>query len=157
MIVPPVLPGRIDVSVDGAVILRVGERVKQEKGKRELGGLLLGFRDEKAIRVVRCTFPGPGDISTRTRFHRRSPSHQISASIWWARCGGRGDWVGEWHSHPEDNPSPSGIDLTSWRRQVRHTQRPMVFLIFGLRTYYCATLSPDAGIPIPFGKTGIWP
>lgn len=132
----------ISASVDEAVTNRIHARVLGENGRREVGGLLLGFRDETSIRVVKCTFPGPGDKSSRARFHRRCPSHQLAASLWWARCGGRGDWVGEWHSHPEDNPSPSRIDRGSWRRQVRHTGSTMLFLIFGFSETFAEILRP---------------
>ncbi|MHA6287139.1 Mov34/MPN/PAD-1 family protein [Maricaulis sp. CAU 1757] len=141
---PRALTTDVSVSVDSAVYHRISSRVAAEAGKRETGGLLLGLRAKGAIRIMRCTFPGPADLSTHHRFHRRCPSHQISATMWWVRCGGKGDWVGEWHSHPEADPTPSNIDIDSWKRQVAHVQKPLTFMIFGLSSVYGATISPGS-------------
>ncbi|TGY90061.1 hypothetical protein E5163_02735 [Marinicauda algicola] len=134
--------GDVSACVDEAVINQIRARVTAESGRKEIGGLLLGYRDSVSIRVVRCTFPGPGDKSSRSRFDRRCASHQLAATLWWARCRGRGDWVGEWHSHPEHHPTPSSIDRKSWRRQVEHTRSPLVFVIFGLSGTFAEILLP---------------
>jgi integrative and conjugative element protein (TIGR02256 family) len=43
-----------------------------------------------------------------------------------------GDYVGEWHTHPEDVPAPSTIDLQEWSIVMkRNPGKPMIFLIVG--------------------------
>ena len=60
------------------------------------------------------------------------------------RLGGKGDLVGEWHSHPENNPKPSHIDIKSWRRVVAYTEKPMVFIIVGFQSNFTAIISPGS-------------
>lgn len=146
----PVVRNELAVLVEQRAIAGIRQRVDYENGRREIGGLLLGYRFVDAIRIMRATFPGHLDASTRMSFHRRCPSHQVAASVWWARSAMKGDWVGEWHSHPENKPHPSSIDIKSWKRQVVQTGKPMVFLIFGFETIYAATLAPGATWPAEF-------
>lgn len=41
------------------------------------------------------------------------------------------DYMGEWHSHPEDFPRPSGTDLRNWLEITVPRKEPMVFMIIG--------------------------
>ncbi len=43
-------------------------------------------------------------------------------------------YMGEWHTHPEDHPTPSGIDLRNWLDITVPRPEPMVFLILGRRS-----------------------
>ena len=143
MSVPLAVNNEVSVLIDKPVLPSLHQRVQQENAKHEIGGLLLGFRFSDAIRVVKPTFPGPGDISKYSSFSRCCPTHQLAASSWWAQSQRKGDWVGEWHSHPENRPQPSAIDIRTWKRLVSHTGRPMVFIIIGLQTYFAAILYSD--------------
>lgn len=42
------------------------------------------------------------------------------------------DYLGEWHTHPEINPSPSGMDISEWTKITSRQPRPMVFMILGI-------------------------
>lgn len=41
------------------------------------------------------------------------------------------DYLGEWHTHPEDSPSPSTIDTDGWQRICSKRKTPMLFVIVG--------------------------
>ncbi len=43
------------------------------------------------------------------------------------------DYIGEWHTHPETEPTPSSIDKREWRKICHTKNEPMVFLIAGTR------------------------
>jgi hypothetical protein len=43
-------------------------------------------------------------------------------------------YLGEWHSHPERNPSPSTIGHADWSKQLRKQKRNLVFIIVTLRS-----------------------
>lgn len=144
MNVPPAVSNDLAILIEQSAMIGIRKRVAEENGRREIGGLLLGYRFVDAIRVMRATFPGRLDISTRMSFHRRCPSHQRAASVWWARSAMKGDWVGEWHSHPENNPKPSHIDIKSWRRVVAYTEKPMLFIIVGFQSSFSAIISPGS-------------
>jgi integrative and conjugative element protein (TIGR02256 family) len=97
----------------------------------ESGGILLGLRRGPHLHVVDMTVPQPGDAQHRTAFHRRSEAHQKIALARWSASAARLDYVGEWHTHPEINPTPSSIDRREWRAILASRAAPMVFLILG--------------------------
>ena len=143
----PAHDGGISVEIDQKVLSSIHSRSDALNGSREIGGLLLGLRFDEAIQISKCTFPGTGDKSSKIRFFRNSASHQIAASLWWLRHAGRGDWVGEWHTHPERDPKPSAIDVSSWTKLVNHAGKPMVFVIVGFKQTYIAMMHPGSDQP----------
>ncbi|MCW8929634.1 MAG: Mov34/MPN/PAD-1 family protein [Gammaproteobacteria bacterium] len=101
----------------------------------ESAGVLIGeYRGNHHIRVVGATRPGQIDRSTRFSFDRRSPHHQNSVLSAWHSSGKIQTWVGEWHTHPEDYPIPSSIDIHEWEKTL--PARPMVLLIQGRKSHW---------------------
>lgn len=97
----------------------------------EVGGILLGFRRGEAIELKNITRPAFHDKSTSNSFHRKDWSHQLVANFEWIKSGFKSDWIGEWHSHPQNYPKPSKIDIDSWRTQVKKRNANMVYVIIG--------------------------
>jgi integrative and conjugative element protein (TIGR02256 family) len=97
----------------------------------EAGGILLGYRRGPHAHVFDVTVPTKRDVRSRFAFSRHGADHQRVATRRWKQSGETMDYVGEWHTHPEDNPSPSNVDLQHWREIARAASRPMVFLIVG--------------------------
>ena len=97
----------------------------------EAGGILLGYRRGHHTHVSDVTVPTKRDVQRRFAFFRHATDHQRVATRCWKLSGETMDYVGEWHTHPEDDPSPSGIDLHHWREIASAASRPMIFLIVG--------------------------
>lgn len=98
----------------------------------EAGGVLLGFRRGSHLQVTHATPPGQDDKRSRTSFYRAPAGHQAAAREHWRAHGEAGDYVGEWHTHPEEVPTPSLVDLREWAIVMeRHRGRPMIFVIVG--------------------------
>lgn len=77
---------------------------------REAGGLLFARFEGTSVVVDLATGPRPRDRRTRFSYRpdRASEQREINENH------ARGlHFVGTWHTHPEDNPRPSSIDLTS--------------------------------------------
>ncbi len=87
----------------------------------EAGGLLIGehHRDGYDIVVVDFTPPQPDDHRERFAFHSTSPEHGRYVEAAWKASGGKRNRVGDWHTHAEPVPSPSPIDLETWRQTLR--------------------------------------
>lgn len=107
-----------------------------ESSSRESGGILLGktFECGNVAEVHAITSPFARDKRSRTRFSRRDPTHQMVADTVHAAHAGRIGYLGGWHTHPEDDPSPSTIDRRDWRRAVRddiYTMEWLLFIIVG--------------------------
>lgn len=98
----------------------------------ESGGILLGYRRGEHLHVVDATEPHPRDRRSRFGFHRKESYHQSMAVRKWTESGQKMDYLGEWHTHPEQLPTPSSTDIRSWLDITDNKTNPMVFLIIGI-------------------------
>ncbi len=94
--------------------------VQDEPHRPEAGGVLLGrhILGGEDIVVDRATVPMPGDRRSRTRFFRARRRHQDAIARAWRDSGGTCTYLGEWHTHPEQHPTPSVIDRLDWQRKL---------------------------------------
>lgn len=97
----------------------------------EAGGILMGYRRGPHIHIAEATTPTIHDARSRFSFHRQADHHQRTALARWRESGETMDYVGEWHTHPENHPTPSCIDNVHWREISQASPRPMVYVILG--------------------------
>lgn len=71
------------------------------------------------------------DARTRFSFDRLDESHAHIATRYWALTSGHCDYLGEWHTHPERHPEPSGVDRSEWRKIYEYALKPLLFWIEG--------------------------
>lgn len=88
-----------------------------EKSALEAGGVLLGrfISNSKDIIIDKVSIPMKGDKRERFRFFRSEGSHQRIIRETWGESAGKCNYLGEWHTHPEDYPTPSRIDKENWK------------------------------------------
>lgn len=127
---------------------KIRQSAKKTHGQVEVGGLLLGYRKSDDIQITEFTVPKKKDISKPYSFERCDPTHQWIATYHWYRSRFTCDWVGEWHTHPEPHPTPSHIDISSWRDQVIDRNAEMCYVILGLQSDWIGTLKPHDNLPI---------
>ena len=96
----------------------------------ESGGILLGYRRGDHLHIVAATTPQPDDERMRFGFFRRDIHHHKFAVHQWELSGNTMDYIGEWHTHPEPDPTPSSLDMSEWKK-ICARQAIMVFLIAG--------------------------
>lgn len=129
--------GRL-VVVPDEVILRIRHFTVPPEGSLEAGGILLGSYRGPHIEIIQCTSPLPKDQRAPFRFYRRDPGHDIAARTAWKRSKRTVTFVGEWHTHPEDDPKPSEVDRNTWFKLMQRQRRePMIFLIAGRTALRC--------------------
>lgn len=104
----------------------------------EAGGILIGSYRGSHVEVIGCTAPMPLDIRSRYCFDRRDPGHQAAALEAWHASGRTETFVGEWHTHPESHPVPSGRDRQTWAHIMKKNSNPLVFLIGGWESLWLA-------------------
>jgi len=110
---------------------------RQGDGKTEAGGILIGYRRGDHLHVTQCTLPFPKDRRSRFRFFRQDVNHNKAAIEYWKRTNNKGYYLGEWHTHPQDFPEPSTIDVREWRKLTKSSLgSDLVFLIVGRRDWY---------------------
>ncbi|WP_083007576.1 CBASS system CD-NTase/cGAS isopeptidase Cap3 [Halomonas sp. GT] len=113
----------------------------------EAAGVLIGERRGSHLVVHQVSEPGKGDIRRRCFVDRRGPHHQAAVEDAFSRSSGRLQYLGEWHTHPEDIPSPSSTDLNSWKRYLV-ADEPMVLLIVGRKEIWAAKKCNAKVIPL---------
>lgn len=127
--------GRIKLS--WPVIEKIQGCLQNEPNKPEAGGVLLGRYLLGCDDIVadEASVPMRGDKRGRYFFHRDHKHHQCLINEAWAKSKGTCTYLGEWHSHPEDDPEPSVVDWNDWRRKLKHDRfdgNHLFFVIAGL-------------------------
>jgi integrative and conjugative element protein (TIGR02256 family) len=103
----------------------------------EACGVLIGNHkiDNNVIYLKYVTIPQTKDLRRRYSFKLDSFSHQDILDKHFKASGYEDVYIGTWHTHPEDNPKPSYIDIKDWEKQYkvnRHLFNKMVFAIVGM-------------------------
>ncbi|MBZ2206510.1 Mov34/MPN/PAD-1 family protein [Massilia soli] len=85
----------------------------------EAGGALLGRHliDTDDIVVDEVTTPQKSDRRSRFSFFR-SKKHGVIAQGRWSEEASTLAYLGLWHTHPERDPTPSGVDRQDWKQAL---------------------------------------
>lgn len=97
----------------------------------EAGGIFLGNYRGPHIEITDITEPFAKDVRAKNRFDRKDPGHQLAAKSAWENSMQTTTFTGEWHTHPEDVPTPSSIDLNTWKGIISKSKAPLAFIILG--------------------------
>jgi integrative and conjugative element protein (TIGR02256 family) len=83
----------------------------------EAGGILIGRENKETgnIIVEYATEPYHKDIRTRNFFYRKDKKHILFYKKLYKENNGIYAYIGEWHTHPEDFPDYSCLDINNWR------------------------------------------
>lgn len=136
------------VVLEPTVALRIRKYAQKSERAHEAGGQLFGSITTQEVRVSSATGPYPGD--ERSRYGYRSDPEAAQRAI--ARQSKKGNlYLGEWHTHAEDSPHPSGDDVAvmlALRRLSRLNSTATLLLIVG-------RLDGAAGLSLSsFGRGG---
>jgi len=139
----------ISVKISKEVLERMFFYIQDDIVKTEAGGILLGYYfDENNFSVIDISIPTKEDKASRYGFVRSRKTAQKKISERFKESEGKIIYLGEWHTHPEDYPTPSWIDrksiLERFKRDVLNSN--IIFtIIIGRKGFYIA----------PVDKTGI--
>lgn len=122
------------------------QHVQSSDLDREAGGLLLGSVHGFHLHIKQATAPTAQDKRFRYLFERMPFDHDAIALSRWTTSQGTIRYLGEWHTHPEDHPHPSGLDRSEWNQLSarRRDRRPMLAVIVGRKSLY-VELVPSSG------------
>ena len=112
----------------------------------EAGGLLLGSVHGTHMLIEQATVPTVWDKRFRYLFERMPFGHEAIAMARWKASQGTVRYLGEWHTHPEDHPSPSGLDRSEWKRLAakRRDRRPLLAVVVGRKSLHVEWV-PNSG------------
>jgi len=124
-------------------VLQLFRKHRQYAGATEAGGILLGSVHEAGLLVTEATEPSVRDVRRPYFFERQPFRHRALAASRWRSSGGTIRYLGEWHTHPQDHPTPSMLDRTEWRLLARKRAdgRPMLAVIVGRRSLHVELVS----------------
>jgi integrative and conjugative element protein (TIGR02256 family) len=129
--------GEFEIS---AAVLAVLQSHRQDlAAASESGGLILGRLIQASNDIIadEATRPSADDNRGRFFFIRRRTPAQRRVNEAWKESSSTRNYLGEWHTHPEDVPSPSAHDLQDWSRlimQSQFEQDSLFFIIVGRRS-----------------------
>lgn len=101
---------------------------------REAGGQLFALFIDDNINVVLATGPRTTDLRSRRFFHADRKAEQLEIEHMF-KAGLH--YVGDWHTHPENRPSPSATDVAAMKERFllsKHQLRGIVMVIVGRET-----------------------
>ncbi|HAL7030764.1 Mov34/MPN/PAD-1 family protein [Raoultella terrigena] len=113
----------------------------------EAAGVLIGERRGIHLVIHDLSVPGKGDKRTRFSVDRCGPHHQEAVDAAFYRSEGTLQYLGEWHTHPEDNPHPSLRDKRSWQSNLT-ALAPVVLIIVGKKSLWAAKKTENAMLPL---------
>lgn len=114
---------------------------QQTLQSHEAGGILIGEMRGRHFLVNRISTPQKTDIRSRFRFVRNTNGHSLAAEKALKESKGTSNYLGEWHTHPEDQPKPSPRDIKSWIRNASFVRKDTLALIQGRKRIYAAFIS----------------
>ncbi|MEN4753323.1 Mov34/MPN/PAD-1 family protein [Pseudomonas sp. Ps21-P2] len=126
-------------------VLEIFERHVQSDEGTEAGGILLGHVRGKHLEVLEASEPTRQDRRLRYFFERMIHGHKSLADRRWQETNGLVRYIGEWHTHPQEVPSPSHIDLDEWRTlaKTRADRRPLLAVVVGRQNLHVELMHAD--------------
>jgi len=117
-----------------------------EMSTNESGGILLGQMKDTNIYLLRASTPNAKDRSHRMGFTRHKEVAQSIIDYEFLNSGKKTIYLGEWHTHPENDPSPSIQDSKMINDQFKKNELNEDFIvsfIVGNVSIYIGVLDND--------------
>lgn len=130
MVYQRVIGGKLEIAetaVNTMLSLRQTDAHRNESGGILLGRILKACED---VVIDEVTRPLLGDRAGRLSFYRCRASTQERIIQAWHNSMHTENYLGEWHTHPEDLPEPSPKDLRNWEKIFRKGRFEQEFLFF---------------------------
>ena len=129
--------GKLIIGAEAVKVFAVN--IQGSRNSPERGGILLArkLKSKEDYVLDQVSEPAPGDKAGASFFKRHSNNHQNLVNDAWVKSQGACNYLGEWHTHYENTPSPSSIDMKSWRKLMKEVHAPFPFIFFvivGART-----------------------
>ncbi len=114
------------------VVSRMEKYIQNRPGSTEAGGILLGglILDSRDVVIDQITVPMKKDRRSLFHFFRHQRGHQKVIDRVWLESKGTCNYLGEWHTHPQNNTIPSNVDVSDWKRKLKEDRFHGDYLYF---------------------------
>ena len=112
---------------------------QSEYNMPEAGGILLGQVKDNYFYILKVSTPSKKDTFSRYRFTRDKRTAQKVIDQEFALSSHKTIYLGEWHTHPENYPSPSAQDINMIKEQFQNNilnEKLVLMVIVGLKSIY---------------------
>lgn len=110
----------IYLTINEEVISKLNSYKQSHRDLPESGGLLIGRTNINGnTKIIDITNPQQNDIQKRCFFVRRDFQHKKLLFEANEKCL---YFKGNWHTHPQSIPSPSWIDLITWKNTLKKSK-----------------------------------
>ena len=135
------------LSFDAGVLAVFAKHIQRRARDCEAGGILVGTVHEAGLLVKEASEPTGRDVRRQYFFERMPFRHRALARSRWRSSAGTMRYLGEWHTHPQDHPTPSALDRSEWLQLARKRAdgRPMLAVIVGRRSLHIELVSAKGG------------
>lgn len=113
--------------------------IQYDEKSFESGGILTGKIHSDFIDILACSEPSDLDVSSRYNFNRSFKTAQDFIDRKFEQSNGEEIYLGEWHTHPEDFPKPSKLDIKSFIKTIsenRLNSKTHFMIIIGRSSIY---------------------
>lgn len=112
--------GDISIKISEEVFEIMKSYIQNENHKPEAGGILIGhYLENNNFSITDVSLPSAYDKSSRYNFTRSKKNAQKIINKMFKDSEGKKIYLGEWHTHPEDYPTPSNLDKKSILEQIK--------------------------------------
>ncbi len=133
--------GRMEILIARSVLNLIDKFKQTSKNANESGGILLGQVTYDKIYILKVTTPNKFDKASRYSFDCNKDAAQVIIDYEFINSECKTIYIGEWHTHPENYPNPSGVDKIMIENQYfkNKLNEPFLILIIqGLKGLYVA-------------------
>ena len=109
-------------------IIKTFSKLVSKKATNESGGILLGNVYKNHCEIVKVTKPNKYDSFGPNFFVRSKRGAQPHINKAWKKSNGTEIYLGEWHTHFEEEPKPSLTDKNLIINSLRKTKMEIDFL-----------------------------
>ena len=107
--------------IEDVVLTKLFKYLQRNNTTKEAGGILIGKQVKGQEEYYLCDVSEPSHMDKRGRFSfiRNKVSAQQIVNKKWYKSNGIENYLGEWHSHPENRPTPSHVDRSLMRQIIK--------------------------------------
>ena len=106
--------GGASIKISFEVLEKMFHYIQDDNNKPEAGGILIGHDlEDNNFSITDISIPSVYDKSSRFNFTRSKKNAQQILNKLFKESKGKKIYLGEWHTHPEDYPTPSPLDSKS--------------------------------------------
>ena len=139
--------GGASIKISFEVLEEMFHYIQNDNNKPEAGGILIGHDlEDHNFSITDISIPSVYDKSSRFNFTRSKKNAQKILNKFFKESNGKKIYLGEWHTHPEDYPTPSLLDnksiLERMQRDVLNSE--IIFMIIvGRKKFYISFVKID--------------